>query len=182
MKTIVKKQNVLLFIILLMSFNNFSQEKQEVKKTKNELKIDVFDLAVFNALDFGYENLFTEEMSYGISLFINFKPEETYYEKLALTPFYRFYFFNNQEKGSNGYYFEIFSKFASGKNLDINYYNTNLNENYFDINLGGAFGRKWVSHKGFILETYFGLGRNLGISNNSPDFAFRGGISLGYRF
>lgn len=120
-------------------------------------------------------------MSYGVSLFINFKPEETYYEKFAITPFYRFYFFNNQENGDNGYYFEVFSKFASGKNIEDSYL-TDISKNYFDINIGGALGRKWISNKGFILETYFGFGRNLGFSKNSPEFAFRGGVSLGYRF
>ena len=175
-------KKIVLIIVITLSSNLYSQENTEKTNFKNELKLDVFDLALFTVIDIGYESLYKEEMSFGISMFINFNAEETYYEKFALTPFYRFYFFNNQEKGSNGFYFEIFSKFASGINIEENYNNTGLDKNYFDINLGGAVGRKWISNKNFILETSFGLGRNLGFSNNSPEFAFRGGVSLGYRF
>lgn len=175
-------KKVILTILIILSSSVSSQEIKKETNFKKELKLDAFDLAMFTVIDIGYENLFKEEMSFGISMFINFNPEETYYEKFALTPFYRFYFFNNQEKGSNGYYFEIFSKFASGINIDDSYNNMNLDKNYFDVNLGGAVGRKWISNKNFILETSFGLGRNLGFSKNSPEFAFRGGVSLGYRF
>jgi len=174
-------KKVILFITLTTTLINYSQKSENEKTYKYELKIDAFDLAVFTAIDIGYERLYKEEMSYGVSLFINFKPEETYYEKFAITPFYRFYFFNNQENGDNGYYFEVFSKFASGINIENEDY-LNENKDYFDVNIGGALGRKWISNKGFILETYFGFGRNLGFNKNSPDFAYRGGISLGYRF
>ena len=36
-----------------------------------------------------------------------------------------------------------------------------VDENYFDIALGMAVGRKWINRKGFTLETLFGVGRNL---------------------
>lgn len=172
-------KNLILIVFFLLTTFIFSQEKKVIKT--NELKIDVFDLAVFTAIDIGYEKLYKKEMSYGISMFINFQPEETYYEKFAITPFYRFYFFNNQIGGNNGYYFEIFSKFASGINIENNFISLE-NEKYFDINIGGAIGRKWISQNGIILESYFGFGRNLGFDKNSPEFAFRGGVSLGYRF
>ncbi|NJN50098.1 MAG: hypothetical protein HC798_02325 [Polaribacter sp.] len=149
---------------------------------RNELKIDAFDLAIFTAIDIGYERVFKEKTSMGISMFINFNPEETYYEKFAITPFYRFYFFNNLEKGNNGYYFELFSKLASGKNIELINYNNQPNADYFDINLGASVGKKWIHEGGFVLEISLGGGRNLGLDKNSPEFAFRGGVSVGYRF
>ena len=174
-------KKIILLIILLLTLKNYCQNTNDGSNLKNEIKLDVFDLAIFTAIDVGYERIIKKEMSFGLSVFINFKAEETYYEKFAVTPFYRFYFFDNTSKGNSGYYFEFFSKFASGTNLEsINPINTD--KNYFDVNLGGAIGQKWISNDGFILEIYIGGGRNLGFSKNSPDFAFRGGISLGYRF
>jgi hypothetical protein len=178
----IMKKSIVLLLMFGLTSTAYSQEKTDQTIKKNEIKLDAFDLAFFSALDIGYENLFREEMSFGISMFINFKASETYYEKFALTPFYRFYFFNNQEKGSKGHYIEVFSKFASGTNKELEYYNnTNLEDDYFDVNLGISVGKKWISNSGFVLEVSFGGGRNLGFSKSSPDYAFRGGVSLGYR-
>ncbi|MFY9243574.1 MAG: DUF3575 domain-containing protein [Polaribacter sp.] len=177
------KKSIVLFLLFTLTLTSFSQEKTNETNKKNELKLDVFDLAFFSALDVGYENLFRDEMSFGLSMFINFKSSETYYEKFALTPFYRFYFFNNQQKGGKGNYVEVFSKFASGNNLDLEYLNNSkLDDSYFDVNLGIAVGKKWISNTGFVLEISFGGGRNLGFSEASPEYAFRGGVSFGYRF
>jgi hypothetical protein len=172
------------FLMFNVTLITFSQVTKTQTIQKNELKIDVFDLAIFTALDIGYEKLYKEEMSFGVSMFINFKPNETYYEKFAITPFYRFYFFNNQQKGSKGYYFEIFSKFASRNNKELEFYNKNQNleTNYFDVNLGASVGQKRINNSGFVLEISFGGGRNLGFSKQSPEYAFRGGVSVGYRF
>ena len=88
----------------------------------------------------------------------------------------------------------MFTKFAFG---DAEVYNDNFtnnsifpayeNENYFDMALGLAVGRKWINRKGFTLETLFGVGRNLFYDEESDSgdrsaASARLNISIGKRF
>jgi hypothetical protein len=82
----------------------------------------------------------------------------------------------------------VFTKFAFG---DADVYNetsfTYNNENYFDMALGLAVGRKWINRKGFTLETLFGVGRNLFFDEESDSgdrsaASARLNISIGKRF
>ena len=182
MKALIKsKFTLLVFTSLFISFQMQSQEASLDKKQKSEIKVDVFDLAVFTALEVTYEKLKDDESGYGLTLYLNFRSEDTFYEKFALTTFYRFYFLNGKDYGAKGFFSESFLKYSSGENFEIDFYNSE-NTNYSDLSLGFAIGRKWVSKKGFTMETSIGIGRNFGLDKNSPDFAIRGGISLGYRF
>lgn len=156
-----------------------AQETTEVDKL-NELKVDAFDAIVLTTLDVSYERALNDDMGLGISFLANFKKENGYYESFAITPFYRFYFLNNEDFGTKGYFVEAFSKFATG-DTDIFDFN-NKEKKYFDIGLGLGFGRKWIHNNNFLFETSFGIGRNLGLSENSPSITFRGGFSLGFRF
>lgn len=174
----------LLTLFLLIGFQSYAQEQDSddaygVGDRKNEIRLDVFDAAFFSALDFSYERVDDSAIGYGASLFVNLKDpkdDAAYYEKFAFTPFFRFYFFNKEDYGAKGLFVEVFSKFASGENPD------DLQEDYFDAALGVAIGKKWVNKRGFMLEISLGGGRNVGLDDNSPEFTFRGGISLGYRF
>lgn len=153
---------------------------QETKHKVNELKIDAFDAIVLTTLDVSYERTLNNDMGLGVSFLANFKKENGYYESFAITPFYRFYFMNNEDFGTKGYFVEAFSKFAFG---DEDIFDSNNEEKkYFDIALGIGFGRKWIHNNNFLFETNFGIGRNLGLSENSPDITIRGGFSLGFGF
>lgn len=55
-------------------------------------------------------------------------------------------------------------------------------ESFTDFALGISVGAKFVSPRGFVVELYTGLGRNLLGSEYAPEVVSRGGISLGYRF
>lgn len=177
-----------LFIILLFfQLQSFSQENEnKTQLLKNhEIKIDALDLVFFSALEATYEHVSDTNNSYGISAFVNFKDTSGYYEKFAIVPFYRFYFFNKEDFGAKGFFVEAFSKFASGdsRRLIDPLLLTDMEEiNYFDVALGFSLGKKWVNSKGFTFEFSLGVGRNLGLDDNSPEFAFRGGFSLGYQF
>ncbi len=177
--------------LVLVSFLAFqlqilSQEKPRDMNSlkKHEVKIDAFDLAFLSTLDVSYERISNNNMSYGFSLFFNFKELEGYPEKQAITPFFRIYFFNKQDFGAKGFFVEIFSKFASGNNEYLNTLSgLDLEKaTYFDVALGFSIGKKWVNKSGFTFETSIGGGRNLGLDENSPSFMFRGGFSLGYQF
>lgn len=52
---------------------------------------------------------------------------------------------------------------------------------YTDGALGLAFGSKYVSSGGFVLDVYGGLGRNL-FTSEARSIVPRVGINLGYRF
>ena len=54
-------------------------------------------------------------------------------------------------------------------------------KDYTDGALGLAFGSKYVSPGGFVLDIYGGLGRNL-FTSESRSVVPRVGINLGYRF
>lgn len=174
----------LLVLFLFIGFQSYAQDTKSddqfgVENRQNEIRLDVFDAAFFSAIDISYERVNDAAIGYGASLFVNLRDTDenaAYYEKFAFTPFFRFYFFNKEDYGAKGLFAEVFSKFASGDNPD------NLNEEYFDAALGLAIGKKWVNRRGFMLEISLGGGRNIGLDDNSPDFTFRGGISLGYRF
>ena len=82
----------------------------------------------------------------------------------------------------------MFTKFAFGDaeiyNLTSSTYNK---ENYFDMALGLAVGRKWINRKGFTLETLLGVGRNLFFDEESDSSdrtaaSARLNISIGKRF
>ncbi|MEM6720515.1 MAG: hypothetical protein AAF611_14405 [Bacteroidota bacterium] len=173
----------LLVLLLFLGVQSYAQDTSD-SQTKpnfrqNEIRLDVFDAAFFSAIDVSYERVSDSSFGYGLSLFTNLRdPEEdaAYYEKFAVTPFFRFYFFNKEDFGAKGLFAEVFTKFASGDNPD------NLNEDYFDTAIGFTVGKKWVNRRGFIFEFSIGGGRNIGLDDNSPEFTFRGGISLGYRF
>lgn len=181
MKYLLKKETIIFVICILLNLQTYSQTDNIYLSPKNEFKIDALDLVLFTAIELSYEKLQESETGYGVSIYINLRSEDTFYEKFVVTPFFRFYFLNGNDFGAKGYFVELYSKFASGKNFEIEN-NNDFNENYFDISLGLGLGKKWVNKKGFTLETSFGIGRNLGLDKNSPDFAVRGGISLGYRF
>lgn len=182
------KNNYLRSVLLLCLFVGFQASAQDddqfgMKNRKNEIRLDVFDAAFFSALDLTYERVSDSAIGYGASLFVNFRDTDDggYYEKFAITPFVRFYFFNNEDYGAKGLFAEVFTKFASGEDFEV-FNNTEEEIDYFDAAVGLSIGQKWVNKRGFMLEISLGGGRNLGLDDNSPDFTFRGGISLGYRF
>ncbi len=176
---------MLLFFLVCQS-QLFSQEKNDDFSSlkKHEIKIDAFDLAFLSTLDVTYERVSANSMSYGLSVFFNFKEQGGYTENFAVTPFFRFYFLNKEDFGSKGFFVEIFSKFASGNNIFLDsLFNFEVEDKkYFDAALGFSIGKKWVNKKGFTFEISLGGGRNLGLDENSPEFLFRGGFSLGYQF
>jgi len=178
----------LLVLFLFIGYQSFAQDKNSddkygVGNRQNELRLDVFDAAFFSAIDLSYERVSDTDYGYGASLFLNFRDsDDGYYEKFAITPFFRFYFFNKEDFGAKGLFAEVFTKFASGEDYDSIFDANDPERDYFDAAIGLAIGKKWVNRRGFMLEISFGGGRNIGLDDNSPEFTFRGGISLGYRF
>ena len=173
----------------------------------NELKLDIFDILSQPALQITYEKIKDPYSSFGADIFLNFNDSNTstnWSDKLALTPFYRFYFFDKRDFGGSGFFAEVFSKFSFGES-DVEYYyglnNPNIEpyteiqkEDFFDVALGAAIGQKWVNKKGWTFELSLGFGRYLLVKDPEqllggpeirafrPKSAARGGFSIGKRF
>ena len=197
----MKNLITLFFIITLTSYSQDKIQKVEVIKTDTqiekfskqigtkEFKLDFLDLLVFPALSVGYEKINDSSTAFGTTLFINLGGEDSdWNDNLAITPYYRFYFLQSEDYGGYGVFAEVFTKFAFGDaevyNLTSSTYNE---ENYFDMALGLAVGRKWINRKGFTLETLFGVGRNLFFDEESDSgdrsaASARLNISIGKRF
>ena len=208
-------------LILLISISINSQEVQKVEVLKNdnqinelfdelganELKLDLIDIIALPAFDITYERIKDPYSSFGASLFLNVSDNDSgntnWTDKVSITPFYRFYFFNKRDYGGAGFFAEIFTKFSFGKH-DVEYYNLRVDygtdyirteeENFFDIAPGASIGQKWINKKGWTFEISAGVGRFLlnkdeinsstgqEISSGRPEALLRGGFSIGRRF
>ena len=199
----------------------FSQDVQQVEVLKNdkqvtelfdeigdsEIKLDVIDFLTQPALNIGYEIINDSYSSYGAEVFLNFNDNNlsrSWSEKFSLNPFYRFYFLNKTDFGGEGYFAEVFIKFANIKyDRNTYFYDPMPNEPYstteeikaWDIAPGVGVGRKWVNKKGWTFEYMLGFGRYLFASSRNdnpdsdyevddyrPEATFKGGISIGKRF
>ena len=173
----------------------------------NELKLDILDILSQPALQITYEKINDPYSSFGADIFLNFNDTNTsrsWSDNFALTPFYRFYFFDKRDYGGSGFFAEVFSKFSFGES-EVQYYyglnNPNIEpyieveeENFFDVALGAAIGQKWVNKKGWTFELSLGFGRYLFVKDPEqllggpqidsfrPTGTGRGGFSIGKRF
>ena len=214
------KQLILFFILLSLTLNgqNNTQNVRVIQDDKqindlfneigsNELKLDILDILSQPALQITYEKINDPYSSFGADIFLNFNDTNasgSWSDKLALTPFYRFYFFDKRDFGGSGFFAEVFSKLSFGEN-DMEYYyglnNPNIEpyteikkEDFFDVALGAAIGQKWVNRKGWTFELSVGFGRYLFIDDpeqllGGPEIRSfrsngtgRGGFSIGKRF
>jgi len=213
------KKFFLLFLSATIYINAQTVQKVEIVKNdnqitdlfeelgQNELKLDLIDLLGFPAFDINYERILDPYSSFGLGIFliINDSTSRNWTDKLTLSPFYRFYFFNKKDYGGAGFFAEIFTKFSFGKH-DLEYYNFNpdpnspinyweiIEENFFDIAPGAGIGQKWLNKKGWTFEINLGVGRNLLNKDYDTDLngrefnylrpvaVFRGGFSIGKRF
>ena len=193
---------LLLFVFSLTSYSQDTVQQVEVIKTNTqiekfskqigtkEFKVDFLDLLVFPALSVGYEKVNDSSSAFGTTLFLNLGGEDSdWNDNLAITPYYRFYFLQSEDYGGYGIFAEVFTKFKFGA-AEVGTSSPSgdlVEENYFDIALGMAVGRKWINRKGFTLETLFGVGRNLFYDADSDSSqrsaaSARFNISLGKRF
>ena len=125
--------------------------------------------------------------AYGVSMLINFGDDNLINDNFAVTPYFRVYFLESEDYGGYGFFAEVFSKFVSGDSTledDLGIYLPGK-ENYFDIALGAALGRKWINRKGYSFEILVGLGKNLLYDNGQVDRTEEMGrfsASIGKRF
>lgn len=177
-------KKVALFICCLITFSFTQAQDVDPPQGRNELKVNVSNLIALSFVDVAYERLLNEESSVGIAILgnINQSSDNDFldaYREFSITPYYRQYFSRGYAKG---FFVEGFGMYNTGDDSD--YFGDDIvsDTNYADFALGVSIGGKFVTRRGFMVELYGGLGRNLLDADYSPSLVGRGGISLGYRF
>ncbi len=168
-------KKIAIIVFVLFSFTISAQE--------HEVKLDVFDLAVFKTLDFSYQYILNEESAVGLSILKNLSDTDNifnYREDFVVTPFYRQFF---DFAGMSNVYAEAFFAINSGRDfVDTNNDGIIDELKYTDGAFGLAAGKSFVSPRGFVLDLYAGVGRNLFEADGAPSFVPRIGINAGFRF
>ncbi len=179
-------KKIILAICCIAAFNlGQAQQNDDSFQSRNELKANVSNLIVLSFADVAYERVLNEESSIGIGILSNINQSSDSdfldaYREFSITPYYRQYFSSGYAKG---FFVEGFGMLNSGD--DWEFYDgsdSNVDTNYTDFALGVSLGGKFVTRRGFLVEVYGGLGRNLLDADYSPEVVGRGGVSLGYRF
>jgi len=185
------KKTIVFIGLFSITFFCVAQQESSPKKF-NELKLNAFNLAVYQAIDLSYEYVPHENHSFGISLFFKINGVDgvdTYlrlevqdHRNFSITPYYRRYF---SKKYGKGIYLESFGMLSSGKYANYifdNILNSNQIKNYTNFSAGLTAGVKWVTKSGFIIDSYFGLGAPILNNGEFDSGVTHGGISIGYRF
>ena len=176
-----------LFILLIVGTTCYGQSKEQPINDQNrtEVKLNVFS-GVLSALDIEIERTLSQRSSIGLSFFTNFKnPEDSneFNNQHSVSAFYRYYM---GKKYAQGFFVEGFGMYNTSHYLNpMIAGNINFRRRYQVVNdfgLGAGIGYKWVSKKGLILQSNFGLGTNLFNSESGESVIGRAGISIGYRF
>lgn len=193
-------KNTLIILALILSplglFKTFGQnvDSFKIQKTntseisRTEVRVNALALLAGPAIDLSYEYMFSSSNGLGGSLLLNLNGDNYGSQKFALTPFYRFYFFDTRDYGARGLFVEGFSSFASvepyaefSEQTDGTFVER-PKSNEFQWSLGFGAGRKWINHKGFSFEIFLGVGRYLLNTDGTDEVHARIGASFGKRF
>jgi len=187
-------KTVVLTVILIVTFNSDPQEKNVAETPHNEIKLNAFNLVVYQAIDLSYEYLQHENHTSGLGIFfkvnsavpqdIPFRPEVDTNRNFSVTSYYRRYF---SKKYAKGFFMEGFGMLSAGKFFTSipteDMFEKFTSESYAIFRFGLTTGVKVVSKKGFAIDIYFGVGttpkRNV---MSDIELVSRGGVSFGYRF
>ena len=188
---------LLLFVFSLTTYSQDKIQQVEVVETdtqiqnfsteigQNELRFDFLSLLAYESFSATYERMNDTSTAYGVSMLINFGEDNELNDNFAVTPYFRIYFLESEDYGGYGFFAEVFSKFAFGES-EVNLDNISVvDEDYFDVALGVALGRKWINRKGYSFEILIGLGKNLLYDNDQLDRSETMGrfsVSIGKRF
>ena len=191
---------LLLFIFSLTSYSQDKIQQVEVVKTdtqiqnfsseigQNELRFDFLSLLAYDSFSATYERMNDTSTAYGVSMLINFGEDNELNDNFAVTPYFRIYFLESEDYGGYGFFAEVFSKLGFGVtsvNNDDGSFGIYEEENYFDVALGVALGRKWINRKGYSFEILLGFGNNLLYDNDQLDRSktmVKFSASIGKRF
>ena len=190
-------------LVLLLSFGAFAQSSETtatdtivspILAKKNEVKIDVLNLAAFGKLGISYERFLNQDFSVGITGMMFNKKSKTddfltddtrTLIDYQVIPYVRYAM---SKSATNLYYLEGFVNFNGGEFKELTTLNNGVADyvvvtrnDYSDIALGGSVGYKLYFKESFVVDLNVGIGKNL-FNEDSPSTVARLGINLGYRF
>ena len=190
-------------LVFFISFGAFAQSSETtatdtivspILAKKNEVKIDVLNLAAFGKLGISYERFLNQDFSVGITGMMFNKKSKTddfltddtrTLIDYQIIPYLRYAM---SKSATNLYYLEGFVNFNGGEFKELTTLNNGLADyvvvtrnDYSDIALGGSVGYKLYFKESFVLDLTVGIGKNL-LEEKSPSTVARLGINLGYRF
>ena len=154
---------LLLSIFFSMSINAQNTEAIDSLNTKQEVRLDLFQLILLPGIDITYERFIDDLSSWGVTGFINFDNEfsEAYrFEYFEISPFYRLYF-KSKNANNSGFFVQPFLSLTSGE-YDYYPYDSSNNsgvKDFFGLAGGAVIGRKWVNQKKYTFEIHAGVGR-----------------------
>ncbi len=175
----------ILFIIVAFFTINIANAQDKVSPV-NELRIDAIRAIGLQTLGLSYERIIKQDMGVGATLDVKLAGDS--HPNFVFSPYYRFYFFNNQDFGARGLFVELFSSFVKDKaeketGRDASGTIILENKKFFDVAMGLSLGKKWVHKRNYIFEINGGIGRFLGFDEDNKEAFFpRFNIAVGYRF
>jgi hypothetical protein len=185
------KINLILCLIIgsLCSSMLGQVSNEQLFNERSELRINGLALLAGPALDVSYERILSSSSGIGAGLFLGLSGDNFGSQNFALTPFYRFYFFDLKDYGARGFFVETFTSFASVRSYDggsLPFPEGDFEEpkqkDLFQWSLGFAAGRKWVNKRGFSFEFFLGLGRYLLNTDYTDEVHPHIGANFGKRF
>lgn len=190
-------------LVLFLSVGAFAQSTETtatdtivspILAKKNEVKIDVLNLAAFGKLGISYERFLNKDFSVGITGMMYNKKSKTddfltddtrTLIDYQVIPYVRYAM---SKSATNLYYLEGFVNINGGEYKELTTRNNGVADyvvvtrnDYNDVALGGSVGYKLYFKESFVLDLTVGIGKNL-FQENSPSTVARLGINLGYRF
>ena len=146
--------------------------------TKQEIRLDLFQLIVLPGIYVSYERFIDNLSSWRVTAFINFANEfsEAYrFEYFEVSPYYRLYF-KSKNANNAGFFVQPFLSLTSGEyhyySIDYNYTSPNNShvKNFFGLAEGTVIGRKWVNQKKYTFEIHAGVGRYFAFEKNNNGY------------
>ncbi len=187
MKTLkMKHLNICLALLLLIvPIFSFSQENGRDSKNKfkapiadrtHELKLGFAKILTGPSFDIEYERILSNSTSIGSNLVISV---DNSYGNL-ISGFFRFYFTETKEYGTEGFFAQPVIGYYGGESDDYDVYLSDENFNAFGMGFG--LGKKWVNKAGFIFQFSIGGLRTISGNEAAPEALFMGDLYMGYRF
>jgi hypothetical protein len=190
----MKNYVLMSFVALLMVHSTIAQETKAegivpITDKKHEVRLGAVKLLAGPIFEGVYEYVQDSNRGFGVAILLNLNSENEYPENYSLTPFYRMYFQTKEDYGAKGFFVEGFTSFFGGKNYLDDYIEDDSGsfnfiekeENFFDISIGLALGKKWINSAGFVFEIKLGGGRNL-LNASEFEAIVKGDFYIGYRF
>lgn len=196
-------KKISLILLAFISLSSYAQSNENtsadtivspILSKKNEIKVDVLNLAAFGKLGISYEYFIDKDFSVGITgMFFNKKSKTDDFltddtRTLIDYQLIEYMRYALSKSATNLYYIEGFVNVNGGEYKELTTRNNGTADyvlvtrnNYNDVAIGGAVGYKLYFKEGFVLDLTVGIGKNL-FQENSPSTVTRLGINLGYRF